>query len=236
VEAVPTVGNNIYKSFAVTALVILVFLVVGCGGLTLSSPHTAKSTTLLPHRAAGGAVVFSLLENNRLIALSASTGALLRQIPLGPLPNGEFAWWRSTDSHYLALSMNWRTLFVIVPGFVPGRPHDVDHLAVITVATGRVRALYRLPAGIVFTNVGVVTNPRRLYLFGARPTRPRAGFTYSPLDALVTVLDPRTGAIVKQWVAQKAHGQQWFVYRGLVSPNGRRLYLSYHGPGPTGLE
>lgn len=204
-----------------------------------SAVHGSREAGTLdsqPRATAVGSLAFALLADNRLVAVSVTTGRVVVQTRLGPPPpagaHGE--WWRSADGHYLALSRDSRTLFVIVPGLVPGRPAGIDQLAVIDVATVRVRAVYPLIRGAAFHSLAVGQVSGRLYIFGDRAVG--GPFATSPADAVVLVMDSIRGRVLADWTARRAEGHNWFPYRGLVSHDERRLFISYHGFDTTGID
>lgn len=181
--------------------------------------------------------VIALQQDNQLVALSLPAGRHLWVLRLGRRPRFSRGTWHTTDSHYLALSRDGRTLFSLVPEIAPGLPDGADQVAVVDLGSHRLRARYVLPRGIVFQSLAVGPTTGRLYLFGFRPLHP---VNPSPADAVVSVLDPCTGAVQHTWLAQPADGRFWFPYRGLVSTDERTLYISYHGggtaTGTTGVD
>ncbi len=208
----------------------------------LAIPSVGDSSTgnRLRDRQAGSAsaqgLAFALLADNRLFAVSLPDGKVVAQRRLGPPPPLEVRgeWWRSADGHYLALSKNGHTVYAVVPGLVPGRLGGTDHLAIIDAATVRVRAAYPLIRGLAFHSVAVGRRTGRLYLFGNRAVG--GGFASSPADAVVIVMDAKTGTVLANWTAKKAQGYNHFSYRGLVSSNERKLFISYHGFDTTGVD
>lgn len=207
-----------------------------CAAALLAASVVLPRPSSVYHTSAGKVVrrrtseVIALQQDNQLVALSLPDGHPLWRLRLGRthrLPRGT---WRTTDSHYLALSRDGRTLFALVPETAPGRPDGADQLAVVDLRSHRLRARYTLPRGIVFQSLAAGPTTGRLYLFGFRPLRP---VDPSPADAVVSVLDPRTGAVQHTWLARPAEGRFWFPYRGLVSTDERTLYISYHGGGPA---
>jgi hypothetical protein len=220
-------------------LTLALFIVVALA-LALPTGENASSVARTiderPGAVATRALAFALLADNRLAAISLASGTVVALKGLGPPPpsgaHGE--WWRSADGHYLALSNDGRTLFAIVPGLVPGRPTGIDHLAVIDAATVRVRAIYPLPPALAFHSLAVGQRTGRLYLFGNRPVGGPLGT--SPADAIVTVRDPSGRTMLANWTARKAQGHNYFAYRGLVSSDERKLFISYHGFDTTGVD
>lgn len=220
-------------------LIIVVFIALTVV-LAMPSRGDGSSRTWLRDRQADSAsaqgLAFALLADNRLFAVSLADGRVLAQRRLGPPPplgvRGE--WWRSADGHYLALSKDGHTLYAIVPGVAPGRLGGTDHLAVIDAATVGVRAVYPLIRGLAFHSAAVGGRTGRLYLFGNRTVG--GSFAISPADAVVSVVDPSTGTVLANWTAKKARGYTHFTYRGLVSPNERKLFISYHGFDTTGVD
>jgi hypothetical protein len=123
---------------------------------------------------------------------------------------------------FLALGRNGDTLVALVPW----TPKARQVVAVLDAETLRVRARLRLPRGVAFRSLVTGSESGRLYIFGNRPAKRRPP---APQGAVVTVLDPRRGAVLSAWNVRRADGRSWWVLDGAVSQDERRLYLSYHG-------
>jgi hypothetical protein len=161
-----------------------------------------------------GTRLFALLADHRLIMADATSGAILATRALAPPPASVTA-----TGHLLAFSGDGRRLFALLPG-TPGL------LAVLDVATATVRATYRPDTpGLAYSGLAVGPVSGQIYLFGERDGA-----------ALVVRLDPDNGHATATWTARQAEGRTWTVYQGAVAPDERALYLSYHGPGTTGID
>lgn len=119
----------------------------------------------------------------------------------------------------LALDARRRLLYALLPNAV----------AVLDARTLAVRRRVPLPEGVRHRGLALGASGR-LYVAGNRPMRivdPSSGLAIE--DAVVTILDPSTGAIVGRRVAREAAGRSWSVWWVAVSPDERRIALAYHG-------
>jgi len=188
-------------------LALLPILVVVLSPASAPQPHPTSGPT-----------VFALLVNNHLLAVRATTGAVISDRVLAPAPVPRPLAFRG---YYLALSKDRESLYILVLG----KPQARDYLVVVDVATTRVQKWYALARGIIFLSVAVGPVSGRIYLFGNR-----AG------DAIVTVLDPRTGSALSTRVVRRGHGVNWRIYRGLVWSNERELFINYWRGGGRGID
>lgn len=127
-------------------------------------------------------------------------------------------------SHFLAMSVDGKTLFALVPA-ARGEPQSVVELAA---ATLEVERRHPLPAGIVLRGLELGPRSGRLYLLGNR------GGLGAPV---LVVLDPSDGAVLDRMTIRPARGRDWYVLDGAVSADEQYLAVSYHGEdttGPTG--
>lgn len=219
---------------SLSRLVALVLLAVG---LTA----TDASSHARPPAAHGTA--FALLADNRLVAVRIADVAVVAERRLAPAPPVE-AVPRRFPGHQLALSPDGRTLFVLAPGWssTPGTAGEPDRVAALDVATAWVTGTFVLPdVGGGYRSLAVGPKSGRLYLFGnrvapgARPA-PRTPPATAGQGAIITRIDPATGAVEATWPARSGDGRDWLVYQGAVSPDERTLYVSYHGTDTTGID
>jgi hypothetical protein len=164
--------------------------------------------------------VITLLANNRLAAFDVASGAAAWALALAPPPTVPPD---VPPGHYLALSRDGGSLYALPPDEQRG----AVRLAVVDMASGRLRASYSLRAtGAIYGSVAVGPTTGRLYLFGQRPGM-----------IVVTVFDPAAGRILDTWTARGMENWQamgrvsgdFFIYQGAVSPDEKRLFLSYYG-------
>lgn len=225
-------------------MLLVVLLVAGCGHTsgTELRDHTANpkspSTSPKAKKGAGavsettrGIAIFSLLANSELIKVSPASGRIEDKVSLGTPPAAP--WF---DNHYLAASTNGRTIFALVPAGSDGS----FRVAVINAAIDSISKRYRLPKGLVFRSLTVGPKTGLLYLFGNQPVGKEIhnfGGRYRAEEAIVAVLNPKSGKILKSKTIRKAHnGRDWFVYTGTVSPDEKLLFVSYHGTNTTGID
>lgn len=195
----------------------------GDGGKPGGGPP-ARSRTDSPSgaTAAAPARVVVLLADKRVVALGGARLNPVWTTRLGS-PSG-----RQVIGRYLAWGRGGE-LDVLVPGAgTSGR------LIVLDPTTGRRRADWELPRGVAYRSLTVGTRTGAVYLFGNR-ARGRASLGPGQ-EAVVTVLDPASGRVIRTWTARPADGRHWSVYRGEVSADEQRLFLSYHGPDTTGID
>jgi hypothetical protein len=107
----------------------------------------------------------------------------------------------------------------------------------LIVDTARLRLLRRitLPSGMSFRSIAA-GHSGMLYLFADHAYRgPAVGGTREEAP-LIAALDPTRGKVLWTDLIRAPARHDWLVYRGLVSSNERRAYLSYHGPDTTGAD
>jgi hypothetical protein len=176
--------------------------------------------------------IIALLADARLLVVR-SDGTTVAEIRLGASPpiNADVA-----TGHYLALSGDGRQVYALAAE----QPQAPDHVAVVDVATAQLRSDFPLPDGVTFRSLDIGAQTGRAYLFGnVGEVVRRPGL--DPMDqrqvsVLVVVLDPVTGRVEATWIALPPDGHDWRVYKGSVSRDEHRLYVSYHGPDTTGID
>jgi hypothetical protein len=118
------------------------------------------------------------------------------------------------------LALDGGRLFVLARRDV--RP---DRLVILDPATARVIAARPLPAD--FRARVVVARDGRVFVAGNRPVRRVAGSLFEE-DA--DVLDvARDGNVLRRFLVREAAGHDWWVTSAALSPDARRLAISYHG-------
>jgi hypothetical protein len=110
-------------------------------------------------------------------------------------------------------------LFVLVRRDAPP-----DRLVVVDAASGRVRATRSLPADF---RARVVVAGARLFVAGNRAVR-RVAPGLDEEDSVVLELDG-DGRLLGRFTVREAAGRDWWVTSAALSPDGRRLVVSYHG-------
>jgi hypothetical protein len=180
--------------------------------IALTSPFPAcADRQARPQRA----TIFALLADNRLLAVRLSTGRVLAIHRFGPGPV------LPVEAQYLALSQDRRLLYALVPG----RADAATRLIVVDTQSAHVRASYLrslgppYPKGSATLTVGPQTGNLYLISDDAQSTA-------------VHILDPNTGAVLRQWAVSGISGQ---ILNAVISPDERTLFVSYHGPGTAVL-
>lgn len=148
--------------------------------------------------------------------MSAGTGTIETSVSLGPTsPTPQVG-------RFLALSPDRDTLYVLVPWTRATR----QVVTAVDLASLQIRERFRLPRGLAYRSVVAGSRSGRLYVVGNRPA---VNEVPAPTDAVVTVLDPASGAVLSTWNVREADGHFWWVLDAAVSDDERRLYISYHG-------
>jgi hypothetical protein len=176
--------------------------------------------------------VFALLADGRLLVVRPD-GSLLAETRLAPPPPSGAD---RAVGHYLVLSSDGRFVLALVPG----QPEAPDQLAVVDARSGQAQMTVPLPDTTTFRGLALGPRTGRVYLFGNAGEVVRSPGLDPPaprqVSVVVAVLDPADGRIVRGWTVRPADGHDWRVYQGAVSPDERRLFVSYHGPDTTGID
>jgi len=206
--------RDVARGLVLSALVVTIVM------WSLVAARAATSGSARP------ALVFALLMDNRLLAVRVDNGvvAALRTLAPPPRPTALIL-----AGHYLALGPDGQTLYALTPG-------DPAHLAIVDVATARIRARYALPSGVLARSLAVGSTTGKIYVFGNLPGPQTIPLGTHVEGVVVLVLDPRSGSLLGRWVARRADGHDWLVYQGAVSRDERHLFISYHGPDTTGID
>lgn len=213
-------------AFALTAMLLVALAGVSCtvdNGRTGGGPPARSRTDSPPGTTpAEPARVFVLLADTRVLGLG---GARFNPVWSTDLGTGSG---RQVIGHYLAWGRAGE-LVALLRG-----SESSDRLIALDPTTGRQRAEWELPGGVAYRSLAVGTRTGVVYLFGNRPSgRATLG---TGQDAVVTVLDAQSGRVIRSWTARSADGRDWSVYRGEVSADEQRVFLSYHGSDTTGVD
>lgn len=234
-------ANQVRRTVSIVGSAIATVLLL-CGCATQLQPRQVGPArtplaTALPAPAILQSTVFTVVRDNRLLAVHAPDGAVVTERRLAPPPSPAAL---VLTGHYMDLSTDQQRLFVLVAGAV-----DVpSRLVVVDVATAEVRATDPLEHNTLFRSLMVGPKTGQLFLFGNRvestaiypppPDAPRLG---TPAKSVaVALLDPDSRAIQRQWLAKQSAGYDWLVYQGALSDDERQLFISYHGPDTSGID
>lgn len=190
------------------ALMLLVapLCVIACGAGSRPTPTSG----------APGPTIVTLLADNRLLMVRAADGAIVHEQRVAPVPPGDtLPTGHGGGRHALARLTDGRLVILLT-----GDRGTPDRVLLVDAATLVVGMTYQLDGSGLYRAIAVGPVSGHLYLFGYR----------QPASALVTVLDPASGATVAAW--QLGRGTDQPAQIG-VSTDERRLFLSYHN---TGLD
>lgn len=136
--------------------------------------------------------------------------------------------------HVLAASPDRSRIYALVPG-----TSDTGGHVLVLDASGQLLRNQELPKRPLYRALAVGLHTGRVYLFGndgevepvaADPTAARS------VSVVVAALDPTDLRIAALWRARDPNGFDWLVYQGAVTPDERRVYISYHGVNTTGID
>ncbi len=197
-------------------------------GMALGAVSCSQGQSAAPSAPVRG-TAYTLLANNQLLAVSLGTGRILSSVRLGVVPEGSRG-----VGHLMALSPEHHQLVALVSGGRPG----ADSVAFLAIPGLDVQATRPVPEpDVTYQGLAVGEQSGRIYLFGNRirgvALDPAHG---PPSDAVVTVLDPTGSQVIYNWTVRPAEGRDWFVLRGAVASDERRLFVSYHGPDTQGMD
>jgi hypothetical protein len=171
-------------------------------------------------RSPGRAAVIALLGDDRLLRISLPGAEIERERRLP-----------GSSARRLATGPDARTVLALV------RERGRDSIAVIDPATLQTRCSRRLDRGIRYSGL-VLGRSGRFYAYGSRPAEVPRRF-----DAVLTVGDLRTGRLAGSHTLREAArgrwrgtGTDWNVYDAALSPDERRVVVSYHGHDTTGAD
>ena len=163
-------------------------------------------------------VVYTLLVDNRLLALGADARPVFR-LRLGPVQR------QPAEGAHLALAPGGRTLYVLVQGSA----RSGDSVAFVDTARRVVTERVRLPRRTLFHVLALAPATHRLYVVGDRPAR-------GPQQPVVSALDTTRRRLLWTALVPREDGLDWSVYGAAVEPGEQTLLVSYHGSSTTGAD
>jgi PQQ-like domain len=155
--------------------------------------------------------LYALTAANQLVGATASGRVVVRR-QLAPA--------RRATSPSPRLALDGGRLFVLVR-----RDTTPDRLVVLDAVTARVIVWRRLPQE--FHARVLVAREGRVFIAGNRRVRRVAPGLFEE-DAVVLEAD-RVGRVLRTFTVRIADGHDWWVTSAALSPDGRRLAVSYHG-------
>lgn len=173
-----------------------------CAAATASAPVSAARPT--PD-------LYALSAGNELVGATASGRVVVRR---------QLATARRATSPSPRLATDGGRLFVLVR-----RDTTPDRLVVLDAVTARVIVWRRLPQE--FHARVLIARDGRVFIVGNRRTRRVAPGLFEE-DSVVLEAD-RTGRVLRSFAVRAANGRDWWVTSAALSPDGRRLAVSYHG-------
>jgi hypothetical protein len=175
---------------------------------------------------------------NRLVRISLPGGAIEARRGLGPrwkpgdLDGLDSLGLRTDSGPLLAATPDGRTVLALVRYPVSGRAG----VAVVDARSLRARCSHPLERGVRYTGL-LLGRSGTVYAIGAR----RSG--RSRWDSVLTMADAETGELLGGRVLREADqtprirtGKGWSAYGAALSPDERRLVVSYHGGDTTGAD
>jgi hypothetical protein len=184
---------------------IAVGLLAGAAALALPA---AASIAAAPERAA-----LALLADGRLVRIGLTSGSV-RVRRVGPVRN------TIQSGPSLAVEPGRRTVYALLR----------SEIVAVDARTLAVQRRLRLPAGATYRGLALGPVSGRLYVSGNRAVRVLDRATgLAEEEATLTILDPRSSAILGRPVAREAAGRSWFVYWLALAPDERHVALGYHG-------
>jgi hypothetical protein len=175
---------------------------------------------------------------NRLVRISLPGGAIEAERGLGPhwkpgdLNRLDSLGLRADSAPLLAATPDGRTVLALVRYPVEGR----SSVAVVDALSLRVRCRHPLEPGVLYSGL-LLGRSGTIYAVGAR----RSG--RSRLDSVLTMAEAETGELLGGRTLREADqtprvrtGKGWLAYSAALSPDERRLVVSYHGGDTTGAD
>jgi hypothetical protein len=181
---------------------------VGLAAAAMLALPAAAAVRAAPERAA-----FALLADGRLVRVGLTSGgirvrrlgAIRKTIQSGPL---------------LVTGPGGRVLYALLR----------SQVVVVDPGTLAIRHRLQLPSGLTHRGLAVGPVSGRLYVSGNRAVRVIDRATgLAEEDATLTIVDPRSGAVVGRPTARDAARRSWYVYWIAVTPDERSVALGYHG-------
>jgi len=175
---------------------------------------------------------------NRLVRISLPGGAVEVERGLGPhwkpgdLERLDSLGLRTDSGPLLARTPDGRSVLALVRYPVDGR----SSVAVVDAQSLRVRCRHPLEPGVLYSGL-LLGRSGTIYAVGAR----RSGRSRS--DSVLTLVDAETGELLGSRTLREADqtprvrtGKDWWAYWAALSPDERRLVVSYHGGDTTGAD
>ena len=227
----------------------------GCLGDGKSGPSSRAPVSCLvpagpPPPVGGGPAVVALLGDfdrypselrgrvNRVVRISLPGGAVEARRGLGPrwkpgdIDRLDSLGLREDSGPMLAATPDGRAVLALVRYPVSGR----SSVAVVDARSLRVRCSHPLEPGVRYSGL-LLGRSGTVYAVGAR----RSG--RSRLDSVLTMADAETGELLGSYTLREADqtprvrtGKGWWAYWAALSPDERRLVVSYHGGDTTGAD
>ena len=216
--------------------------VAGCLGSGESRRAAAGGDCLPPadesRPASEAPAMVALVGGRRLLRISLPDGAVEAERRVGsrspgpPVDDRDEFRLEASSGPSLVSTPDGRTVAALLREPAPGP----DRVAVIDARTLRVRCSNPLVKGVRHTSL-LLGRSGRFYAIGNRS----AGVP-GRWDAVLTIGDLRTGGLSSSPTLRRAAARgepdrgakDWYVYRAALSPDERRLILSYHGSDTTG--
>jgi hypothetical protein len=190
------------------------FAVPGCS----SDKNSSKEGS-----ASGAARVLVLLADGRLLAIDPAAARIAAETELGDPVSA------SGTGRFMAAARDGRTVFALVGG-------DPGAIAVVDARDLRVRARHRLPRGLIARGLAVGPESGQLYVFANRAGEATTRFGEREQDVVVARVRADTGAVLDTSAVRAARGVEWRIYRGAVSDDERRIFISYHSADVDGAD
>ena len=205
---------NLRYAIAAIATCCALVAVPGCS----SDRNSSKDGS-----ASGATRALVLLADGRLLAIDPATARIAAETELGDPVSA------SGTGRFMAAARDGRTVFALVGG-------DPGAIAVVDARNLRVRARHRLPRGLIARGLAVGPESGQLYVFANRAGDTTTRFGEREQDVVVAHVRADTGAVVNTSVVRAARGLAWRIYRGAVSDDERRIFISYHSADVDGAD
>ncbi|WP_283136679.1 hypothetical protein [Rhizohabitans arisaemae] len=206
------------------ALALSLLVSAACSAGTPESPSATASSPATEARRPG-VVVYTLLDDNRLVAVELGRGVVAgrRLAEVAGEQSPSYAITAVPDGSSVQVLTEKKLPF---PTSQPARPQSV-----VVVDPGSLEIRKRIPLTASDTYQVMVRGKRtgRLHLLGVA----RDGKGWAPI---MSVADPVTGEVLRRERLRVAKGRTWLPFSADLDDDERRLWVSYHGHDTTGLE
>jgi hypothetical protein len=174
---------------------------------------------------------------NRLLRISLRNGEVERERVLGarlvPREGQELFLLNRAGIDVLAATPDRRTVLALVREAEQGG----DSVAVLDPVTLELRCTHALERDVSYLGL-ILGRSGRFYAYGTRRAEPPRR-----RDAVLTIGDARTGKLEPTQTLRHAargewrgSGADWFAYAATLTPDERRLAVSFHGSDTTGAD